>query len=275
MLGVVWFAGAALFSTRAIAHPTSTPLWGPTGLGTIPTTDTVAPGQIEAAVGYEDIDPGFGGEVRFFPVLSATYGFKKGEIGAGYLRERNEFFGESQSYDNFNLNGKYRILQSRRERGGVPDAALAAGFHYTDFDDDLGHLSSFYLTGSKVVFQRNKHLLRGHVGALHQRVSSFVDDNYTRPFFGGEYRYNNRITLAADYIPEKDPALRTWSFVARYESQNNWSAQVGYGEFGSPLKRDDKRLMASVAYRFGGNGSSRAAESDDAKPLSGTFTMPR
>jgi hypothetical protein len=254
-------APAVLPFASARAHPTSTPLWGPTGLGAIPTTDTVPRRHIEAGLGYENVEPNYGpgvdASVRFFPALSGTVGLNRAEVGAGYLREKlrveDAFFGVfEQTSDAWNVHGKYRLWQSRREYSGVPDAALAAGFHYIDFDADAGHLTTLYLAGSKVLWhsRADEHLLRGHAGVLHQRTSA-IDENLTRPFAGVEYRYRNRLVLAADTIPDEKSATRVWSVIARYESPKNWSAQIGYGEFGSVFRDDDHRWFASVAYRFG------------------------
>lgn len=60
-------------SGQSCAHPTGVPLAGPTGLGTIPTTETVPEGQVEVGLSFENIKPNFG-RVRYMPVAPANYG---------------------------------------------------------------------------------------------------------------------------------------------------------------------------------------------------------
>lgn len=248
---------AALFVASASvcrAYPTAEPLWGATGLGVLPTTDTVAPGQTEVGLGYENVSPGFGGKVQLFPVASATHGLERAEIGAGYAHERFRVDGFTSNADDFNLNGKFRFAQSSRAYSGVPDAAAAVGVHFTRFGG-FGNLTSLYLTGSKVLSHTDGNLLRGHLGLLYQdRSGGGSNENTLRPMIGLELRTAKNLTFAADYIPRRKSAAETWSIVARYEMRQPLSFQIGYGQFKSGdanFNSRDKRVFASVAYRFG------------------------
>lgn len=75
----------------SMATPTTNPLPGPTGLGVIPTTQTVVPGGIEATIAYERASISGGGYGQFEPFINATFGFKRGEVGISYAREKTNF----------------------------------------------------------------------------------------------------------------------------------------------------------------------------------------
>jgi len=79
------------FCLPSMATPTTNPLPGPTGLGVIPTTQTVVPGGIEATIAYERASILGGGNGQFEPFINATFGFKQGEVGVSYAYERTNF----------------------------------------------------------------------------------------------------------------------------------------------------------------------------------------
>jgi len=79
------------FCLPSMATPTTNPLPGPTGLGGIPTTQTVVPGGIEATIAYERASIPGGGNGQFEPFINATFGFKRGEVGVSYAYERTNF----------------------------------------------------------------------------------------------------------------------------------------------------------------------------------------
>ncbi|MDQ3814372.1 MAG: hypothetical protein M3347_10525 [Armatimonadota bacterium] len=254
--------GLALSShLMAHAYPTSAPLWGPSGLGHIPTTDTVPARSGEVGLGYERIKPDFGGRVHFFPVASGTLGFKRGEVGIGYLRERLSAPGFSASSNFWNVHAKYRAWEHPRSGG-----AVAVGLHHIDLGKAGGHVDNIYITGSVPVVRgkgnsissigtngtQGESIIPGtgqvriHLGLLHQRVSNGGNNNETRPMLGLAWRATPEVTVAADFVPKKDNLQRLISAVARYEAPRGWGAQVGIARL-----QDDNKIFASVVYRFG------------------------
>ncbi len=245
----------------AHAYPTSAPLWGPSGLGHIPTTDTVPARSGEVGLGYERIKPDFGGRVHFFPVASGTLGFKRGEVGIGYLRERLSAPGFSTSTNFWNVHAKYRAWEHPRSGG-----AVAVGLHHIDLGKAGGHVDNIYITGSVPVVRGKGNSIssigtsgrdgesiipgtgqvRIHLGLLHQRVSNGGNNNETRPMLGLAGRATPEVTVAADFVPKKDNLQRLISAVARYEAPRGWGAQVGIARL-----QDDNKIFASVVYRFG------------------------
>ncbi len=245
MLGRRLLLGGALLGTGlcvaisgAGAYPATAPLWGPSGLGIIPTSETVDEGTIEAGLGYESVNPA-GGDVRFLPVVSGTYGFDRGEIGAGYLRERVTGGGVTLNSDYFIVHGKYRLLN---QPGG---AQIAAGAHYLKFDSNTGGgVTSVYLVGSYPFLQQK---LFGHAGLLYQRTSSGgFSSNEVRPMVGAEWRANDKVRVVADWLPKKGVSVSAASLAARYEHPKGWGAQIGVGQF----RGDDTKIFVSGTYRF-------------------------
>ncbi len=228
--------------TAVYAAPATAPLWGPSGLGIIPTTDTVPARQFEFGLGYERVKPD-DGRVRFFPVLSATYGSDRAEMGAAWVRERDDLSGFSDSLRNYTLHAKYRLVQNTRTGG-----ALAVGAHYLKPED--GRVTSFYLVGSQPLTRSTcgKETVRGHLGILHHRSHFDTSESETRPMAGVEFFASPSVTLAADYAPRRGDAARLWSVVARYQSPHAWGGQIGVGKIG-----DDTKVFVSVTYLIGGN----------------------
>jgi hypothetical protein len=223
----------------AYAHPVAAPFWGPTGLGSMPTADTVPQDQLELGLNYENVDPTVG-DVRFFPVITANYGLSRGEVGVAYARERTTAPGITLKSDYVTAHGKWRFL------GDANSAQAAVGAHYLNFHSAPGSLTSLYLTGSIPLWRRaGQPLLRGHLGVIHHRIKGFAPDNETRPMVGLEWRPAGNFVLAGDYIPRKGQTASITSIVARYE-RGALSAQIGAGQF----RGDDNRLFAGVAYRF-------------------------
>ena len=186
--GALLGTGLCVAANVAGAYPATAPLWGPSGLGIIPTTETVEEGIIEAGLGYETVNPA-GAKVRFLPVISGTYGFERGEVGAGYLRERVSGGGVALNSDYFIVHGKYRLLEQ-------PDGAqIVAGAHYLKFDSNVGGgVTSVYLSGSYPFLQQK---LRGHAGLMYQRTSSggFANSE-VRPMIGAEWRATEKCALS-------------------------------------------------------------------------------
>jgi len=245
--GVVLSAGA----TAVAAFPVGIPLVGPTGLGTMPTTDTVPANQVEVGLAYERVKPDFGGRVNFLPDATATYGFTRGEVGAAYVRERLSAFGFSLTSNDFTLHGKYRLYENARN-----GAAIAAGAHYLHFDNSQGNVASLYLSGSYPLIaprEARKYSLRGHLGAIYQRVdagdSGADSNNEVRPMVGLELLTGSAFSLAADYLPKSGDIGRTMSLAARYQMESGLGAQIGVGRL-----RDDNKYFVGVTYRFAGKG---------------------
>jgi hypothetical protein len=225
--------------TTVHASPTSAPFWGPSGLGILPTTDTVAARHFEFGLGYERVKPD-DGRVRFFPVFSATVGGERGEIGAAWVRERDSLSGFSDSLRNYTFHAKYRFAQNSRTGG-----AIAAGVHYLKPDD--GHVTSFYLVGSQPLSRSTcgKETVRGHLGIIHHRSRFDTSENETRPMAGVDFILSKGVTLATDYAPRRGDASRLWSVMARYQAPTGWGGQIGVGKI-----EDDTKVFVSVTYLF-------------------------
>jgi hypothetical protein len=242
---VALMAVGAVTSTTAWAAPTTVPLFGPTGLGSMPTSDTVPAGEIEAGLFYERVKPD-DGRVSFFPNLSATYGFGRGEIGGAYLREDNKQFGFADKFNYFTLHGKYRLYDNAQN-----GASVALGAHYLDFGSDggsnLGSVSSLYVTGAFPLMRRTDgRNLRGHLGLIGQHVDDGFDSSTrARPMFGLEYGLSRRVSLAADYLPRSGRIEKNATLVVRYQSES-LGLQGGIGQIGG-----DTKYFAGVTYRFG------------------------
>ena len=235
----------------AIAHatPVGDPLPGPTGLGAIPTTDTVRPGAIEASLDYERINiSGADGHVNTLPFANLTYGFGRGEVGASYLRQKTsvEGFGSTTNY--YALHGKYRVYAS-------PDgkAAVAVGAHYYDFGSesgfDLGNVASLYATGSyQFRSKTDRPIARLNAGILAQRADAGGDTTtYARPFVGIEGFISPEVSLGADYLAKHGDIARATTLSLRYQSQQSpLSAQIGIGKL-----RSDTKFFVGVTYAFG------------------------
>ena len=236
--GALLGTGLCVAANVAGAYPATAPLWGPSGLGIIPTTETVEEGIIEAGLGYETVNPA-GAKVRFLPVVSGTYGFERGEVGAGYLRERVSGGGVTLNSDYFIVHGKYRLLEHPN------GAQIVAGAHYLKFDSNIGGgVTSVYLAGSYPFLQQK---LRGHAGLMYQRTSSGAFSNSeVRPMIGAEWRANEKVRIVADWLPKKGVSSSVVSIAARYEQPRSWSAQIGVGQF----RGDDTKIFVSGTYRF-------------------------
>lgn len=240
---MLW-AGAFGWAIGANAYPTQSPFWGPTGLGSIPTTDTVPANEFEAGLSYEKISP-TGADVRQFPTATATYGLKNGEIGVAYDRERTEFPGLTFKNDYRAAHAKWRLL-------GKPGGAQAAvGVHYLDFGDVPGHVTTYYATGSLPLLKgkRGPRFI-GHLGVMHNRITGGAPANETRPMAGLEWRAGHNCVIAGDYIWKKGQASSISSLIARYQWPCGLTAQVGVGQF----RGDDNRFLAGVSYRFNWKG---------------------
>ena len=242
---VLW-AGAFGWAIAATAYPAGSPFWGPSGLGSIPTTDTVPEDQVELGVKYEHVSPVVG-KTNFFPVATATYGARRSELGVAYARERTTAPGFTFHGDYFAIHGKVRLL------GSANKAQLAVGAHYLNFGGSPGSLTSVYLTGSAPLLRRDGQTrLRGHLGVIHHRVKGFAPDNETRPMIGLEWRTASRLTVAADYLPKKGNSASISSLIARYGWPCGVTAQIGVGQF----RGNDNRLFAGVSYLFDTNKNS-------------------
>ena len=241
------FVGISASAARAT--PTGNPLPGPSGLGIIPTTQTVAPGAFEGSLNYErvsiDEDAG-GGSARLAPFGNLTYGLKRAEIGVAYAHERTESQGFGFGTDYFALHGKYRLF----ERGG---AALAVGAHYYDFGKesgfDLGSTSTIYATGTYEFNRESLHPVRLHGGILGQRFKTDgFRQSYGRPFAGLELAVTPELSLAADYLSSDGDAARARTLSLRYQPEKDkLSAQIGVGKL-----RSDFKFFAGFTFRFGG-----------------------
>ena len=227
------------------AYPTTAPFWGPSGLGVIPTTDTVAATHVQVGLGYEHVNPKPGGTVNFFPVASATYGFGRGEVGAGYLQEKVHEGAFSLTDNNYSLHAKYRVLDDARS-----GAAVAVGAHYFK-PGESGHTLALYLTGSVPLARRadRSPIVRGHLGLLVQDVHLADTGSFqqARPTAGLEIFAAPGLTLAGDYVPVMGREPRLWSVLARYQSVSGVGGQIGYGQ----QQDQDKKVFVSLAYTFG------------------------
>ena len=256
LLPCLFLPGALLLAPRAQALPTANPLPGVTGLGVVPTTDSVPSGVPEVSLSYERIklDNG-GGDVDLLPVAGVIYGLGRGEVGATYVRERSDLGGAlgganfRQSY--YALQGKLRVYERNNTR-------VAVGAHYYDFGStsgvDLGNVLSGYVTASYALRQGAgaRGGARLHGGLLVQRVRGEGEsDTLLRPFVGAEYVLSRDVSLAADYLASDEDAARAFTVGLRYTPQSSpLSAQIGVGQL-----RGDTRYLVGVSYRFGGGGA--------------------
>ena len=79
-----------------------------------------------------------------------------------------------------------------------------------------------------------------------QRVDDGIDDSTrVRPMFGLEYGVNERVSLAADYLPRSGSIQKNATIVARYQS-GTFGVEAGVGKLGG-----DTKYFAGVTYRFG------------------------
>lgn len=224
--------------------PTGAPLWGITGTGTLPNTETVPQRQVEVGLAYENVDPEAGEDVRFFPIGTATYGLKRAEIGAGYLRERidDPFLGTTLSTNYSALHGKYRLYEKPNSR-----LAAAVGVHYLNFGRIPGDVTSVYAVASKTLSPPGARLrVVGNAGVLYNHITGDNDDDNVRPFASLEAGRNG-YSLAVDYTPSSGQSVKILSVAARYQKER-LGFQVGYGQFRS----SDDKLFVGASYRFGG-----------------------
>ena len=260
LLPCLFLPGALLLAPRAQALPTANPLPGVTGLGVVPTTDSVPSGVPEVSLSYERIklDNG-GGDVDLLPVAGVIYGLGRGEVGATYVRERSDLGG---SIGGANFRQSYYALQSKLRVYERRNTALAVGAHYYDFGNtsgvDLGNVLSGYVTASYALRQGGGPGARGgarlHGGLLVQRVRGEGEsDTLLRPFVGAEYVLARDVSLAADYLASDEDAARAFTVGLRYTPQSSpLSAQIGVGQL-----RGDTRYLVGVSYRFGGARTSQ------------------
>ncbi|RYX81285.1 hypothetical protein EON83_24875 [bacterium] len=233
----------------ALATPVGDPLPGPSGLGVIPTTQTVGDGQVAASLGYEYVDiSGADGHASLAPSSNLSYGFNNGEVGVAYLRQKTDIEGFSSSNSYFALHGKYRLYNSADKK-----TAVAVGVHYYDFGSDsgtsLGNTLSFYGTGSyEFRNSSDKPLARLHLGIMGQRVHGLGDTTtYARPFVGVEALLSPEVSIGADYLAKHGDVAQGYTLSARYQPQNKpLSAQIGVGKL-----RNDTKFFVGLTYSFG------------------------
>lgn len=236
--------------------PTGAPLWGTTGTGTLPTTEVVPQRSLELGLAYEDVDPssrrraqnetlgGTLGDVRFFPIGTATYGLRRGEIGLGVLREKvdDPFLGTSIETTYTTAHGKYRVHESPQRR-----VAAAVGVHFLDFGRVEGSVTSLYAVGSKVLTRAGARTsATANVGALYNRISGRVNDNNIRPFLSLQGA-RGPLSLSVDYTPTAGESVQFYSVAARYQKAR-YGLQLGYGQF----RGSDDKLFLGASYRLGG-----------------------
>ena len=237
------------FPLTARATPVGDPLPGPSGLGAIPTTQTVAPHQYELSLDYENFDlADSDGHARTLPLVNLAAGFKNGEVGASYLRQKTstDVFSSTDSY--FTLHGKYRVFKSSDGR-----TAIALGAHYYDFGSDtgfdLGNVLSVYATGSyEFRGKAERPIARLDGGILGQRARNAGDSKtYARPFVGVEAMVSPSVSIAADYLAKHGDVARATTLSLRYQKPNApLSAQIGVGKL-----RSDTKFFVGVTYAFG------------------------
>jgi hypothetical protein len=248
--GVLGMLVTMLGAVPALAFPSTAPLWGPTGLGSVPTADVVPEKVTEIGVGYERIRPDgllVGSSVRFFPTLTANHGLHRAEVGVGLLREdvNSSFFDFSNSYKA--AHGKYRVYQHDSK-----DRAVAVGAHYLDFGSIPGDVLSLYAVASEGFLEdpgaRGIEASRGraHLGVMHNRIDGAVSGNDTRLFGGVELIWRRGLSAFADYTAKSGQSVRLWNVGARYQ-QNRYGVQAGYGQ----LRGSDSKYFVSFSYRFG------------------------
>ncbi len=248
LLFAVALAGG--FAPAAHATPTGDPLPGPTGLGVIPTTQTVAPGAFEASLGYEyvSIRDG-GGHADQQPFANLSYGFHDGEVGASYLRQKTATQGFSATDNYYTLHGKYRVYTTVDGLGSI-----AVGAHYYDFGRDsgvsLGNVLSLYATGSyDIENDEGRTLGRLHLGVLGQRSHApGKNTTFARPFVGAEAQLTPDISIGADFLARNGDAAKAYTLSARYVPEGkSLSAQIGIGKL-----RNDTKYFVGLTYAFGG-----------------------
>ena len=233
----------------AHATPVGDPLPGPTGLGAIPTTETVAAQSFETSLDYERINiSGANGHADTIPLANVTYGFGRSEVGASYLHQKTSIEGFDASANYFALHGKTRVYQS-------PDGkvAVAVGAHYYDFGSsdgfDLGNVLSLY-AGASYEFRGNadRPIARVNGGLLGQRADAGGDSTtYVRPFFGLEGLVSPEVSVAADYLAKHGEVGKATTLSLRYQSAKTpLSAQIGIGK-----TRSDTKFFVGVTYAFG------------------------
>lgn len=224
----------------AIAHPITAPLWGPTGIGVIPTTDLVPESTAEIGLGYERVTP-TGARVRFAPVITGTYGTQRGEIGFGWLKEHLTFGPASLDTRYWALHAKYRVW------GANDGPAVALGAHRLEYRDVAGHVNSLYVVGSYPLWRSGSGRgLRGHAGLMYNRISAGIVENDVRPMVGADLNLWNNLTLGADYMSRQHAAARLSSVIARYQFSSGLGAEVGTGRTGG-----DRKSFVSLTYHFG------------------------
>ena len=249
LLGLAFLAIAAV-PFCAHATPVGDPLPGPTGLGAIPTTDTVAPGAFEASLDYERINiSGADGHVNTLPFANVSYGFAKGEVGASYLRQKTSIEGFDSTTNYYTLHGKYRLYSTKDGKG-----AIAVGAHYYDFGSsqgfDLGNITSLYATGSYQFRggKTDKPIARIDGGLLGQRASGGGNSTtYARPFVGVEGFISPEVSVGADYLTKHGDVAKATTISLRYQgAKTPLSAQIGIGKL-----RSDTKFFVGVTYAFG------------------------
>ncbi len=246
------FAAAVVGALGSGAHatPAGDPLPGPTGLGVIPTTQTVASGAIEASLGYEYVSlANGGGHADLQPFANLSYGFQGGEIGASYLRQKTATQGFSATDNYYTLHGKYRVYTTPDGLGSV-----AVGAHLYDFGSNggssLGNVLSLYATGSYDLRNgEERTCARLHAGILGQR--SHVpgkNTTYARPFVGAEAIVSPDVSIGADFLARNGDVAKAYTLSARYAPQGKpLSAQIGIGKL-----RNDTKYFVGISYAFGG-----------------------
>ena len=210
MSGLGWglALGVGMLNVAGVAQafPNGTPLYGISGTGTMPSTETVPSRVLETGLAYEHIEPAFGGRVEFAPLGTLNYGFKNGEIGIGALREDvNAPFAGGDSSDTYTtIHAKYRFAQSRD--GG----AVALGAHYLDFGDTPGRVLSIYVVGSKTLLKPTaRHTLTVNGGVLLQNINGLESEDNIRPFIRAQYGFKNGFQFAGRFrAARKDKACR-------------------------------------------------------------------
>ncbi len=240
----------ALLAVPFVAHatPVGDPLPGPTGLGAIPTTQTVAPGDYEASLDYERVNISGGGHANTLPFANITAGFKNGEFGASYLRQKTSVQGFDSTGNYYALHGKYRVFNSQDGR-----TAVDVGAHYYDFGSsqgaDLGNILSLYAGASyEFVGKTQRPVARVDGGILGQRAhSTGTSTTYARPFIGVEGFISPQFSVAADYLAKHGGIAKATTLSLHYQSPKTpLSAQIGVGKL-----RNDTKYFVGVTYAFG------------------------
>ena len=247
LLGLAFVAVAAV-PFCAHATPVGDPLPGPTGLGAIPTTDTVKTGDFEASLDYERVNISGDGHANTLPFANLSYGFDKGEVGVSYLRQKTSILGFDSTTNYYTLHGKYRVYASPDGKG-----AVAVGAHYYDFGSsqgsDLGNIISLYATASyDFQSKTNRPIARVDGGLLGQRAHAPGDTTtYARPFVGIEGFISPEVSVGADYLTKHGDVAKATTISLRYQcAKTPLSAQIGIGKL-----RSDTKYFVGVTYAFG------------------------